>query len=217
MKKCLVSLVPILALTLFLSGCGQEKVIDTDFIRLQNNVKDLQTTQKQKSDDLARLTQKVSDLQTTVDQQKGQIQSLLSSAKEGRQEEIHPVVIRDVKITSDKMDSTGRVFGPFNINVTLYNGTDADISDKIVAVVLMEHHDGASQDPQVTNLVQSFDIKAKESKTITFNNIPIDDPSKRLNVVLKMLESSPAPTTAGIPGKATWVVVPTVIFPPTQS
>jgi soluble cytochrome b562 len=217
MKKLWYSLVPILAFTLFLSGCGQEKVIDTDFIRLQNNVKDLQTTQKQKSDDLARLNQKVSDLQTALDQQKGQLQSLLSSAKEGRLEEIHPVVIRDVKITSDKMDSNGRVFGPFNINVTLYNGTDADVSDKIMAMVLMEHHDGASQDPQIQNLIQSFDIKSKESKTITFTNIPIDNPAKRLNVVLKLLESSPSPTTAGIPGKATWVIVPTVIFPPSQS
>lgn len=211
MKKLVSTVVAFFAVSAILTGCGQEKVIDTDFIRLQNKVKDIENAQKQKDDEMSKVNQKISDMQQTLKQQKDQIAALMN-AKDVKDAGMHPVIIQDVKISSEKMDAQGRVWGPFNLNVTLYNGTDHDISDTISALVLTDSGSDTAEAPKLQNLGSKFEIKAKESKTLTFQNVPIGQPTQRLNVVVKVMESTQS--TEGVPGKATWVAVPTVIFPP---
>ncbi|HJV45527.1 MAG TPA: hypothetical protein VJ824_07355, partial [Bacillota bacterium] len=62
------------------------------------------------------------------------------------------------------------------------------------------------------SLNQKFEIKAKESKTLTFQDVPIGQPTGRMNVIVKLMES--VNSNGGVPGKATWVAIPNVIFPP---
>lgn len=212
LKKGLI-VTAFLAVPLLITGCTQEKVMDTELIRLQNKVKDLETTQKLKEDEYARVSQKVVQLEEQLNQHNEQITKLMDVASV-ENEGVFPVIIQDVKLTSEKMDAHGRIWGGFNLNVTLYNGTDQVITDRISAILIEDHPDKADEPPKVQNIVQSFEIKPKESKLITFTDLPINKPNKRLNVIVKLLEQTKSGTTAGIPGKATWVVVPTVVLPP---
>ncbi|MEW9669105.1 hypothetical protein [Ammoniphilus sp. 3BR4] len=212
LKKGLIA-TAFLAVPLLLTGCAQEKVMDTELIRLQNKVKDLETTQKLKEDEYARVNQKVTQLEEQLNQHNEQISDLMdvASVQNGG---VFPVIIQDVKLTSEKMDAQGRIWGEFDLNVTLYNGTDQLIADRISAILIEDHPDKPGDPPKVQNIVQSFEIKPKESKLITFTNLPINKPSKRLNVIVKLLEQTKSGAAVGVPGKATWVVVPTVVLPP---
>ncbi|RXT08111.1 hypothetical protein [Ammoniphilus sp. CFH 90114] len=213
LKKGLI-VTAFLAAQLLLAGCAQEKVMDTELIRLQNKVKDLETAQKLKEDESAQLTQKIMGLEEQIEKHNGQLATLLEASQAVKNEEIFPVIIQDVKLTSDKMDQHGRIWGGFNLNVTLYNGTDQPIEDSISAIIVEDHPEKLTEPPRVQNMVQKFEIKPKEAKIITFTDIPINEPSKRFNVIVKLLEQTKSGTTSGVPGKATWVVVPTVVFPP---
>ncbi|HJV46591.1 MAG TPA: hypothetical protein VJ824_12825 [Bacillota bacterium] len=212
MKKIVSTVIAFFAISsILLTGCGQEKVIDTDFVRMQNKVKDLENLQKQQTDDQSKMNQKITDIQQTLKQEKDQISALMST-KDVKDAGVHPVIIQDVKISSEKMDSQGRVWGPFNVNVTLYNGTDQDISDSLSTMILSDSPNDTSDSPKVQSLNQKFEIKAKESKTLTFQDVPIGQPTGRMNVIVKLMES--VNSNGGVPGKATWVAIPNVIFPP---
>jgi len=202
---------------LLLSGCSQEKVMDTEFIRLQNNVKDIETALKQKEEESIRFNQKLTSLEETVQRQKEQIAQLISASNDVQSEQKHPVIIQDVKMTSKQMDANGRVWGPFNLNVTLYNGTNHAVSDSISALILTDDPVKPTNPPKMEQVVQKFELGPKQSKIVSFVDIPINHPAKRLNIVVKLLENTRSPDNVGIPGKATWIVVPTVIFPPNNS
>lgn len=204
-----------LAIQLIITGCAQEKVMDTEFIRLQNKVKDLETTLQQKEEQFGQLSQKVVDMENQLNAQKEQLSQWISSGQNAQTEERYPVIIQDVQLTSEKMDSEGRIWGNFNLVVTLYNGTEQPVSDSLSAILVEDHPDAISESPKTQNFVLKFDIKPKESKTITFTGLPINEPSKRLNVVVKLLEQTKSGSNgSGTLGKATWVVVPTVISEP---
>ncbi|MBP1933744.1 hypothetical protein [Ammoniphilus resinae] len=213
MRKIWLGFLTFLVVSTLLVGCGQEKVMDTDFIRLQNKVNDLENHQKQMEEERTLLNQKVTDMEESLNQQKEQLAKMQGPTSENS-EQLHPVVIQDVKLTSEKMDSLGRVWGPFNLNITLYNGTDHDISDYVNALVLKENTQTPTEAPNIKELGQRFEIKAKESKIITFSDIEIGDPSKRFNIVIKLLEQQPETGNIGVPGKVTWTEVPSIVFPP---
>ncbi|WP_134699120.1 hypothetical protein [Ammoniphilus sp. YIM 78166] len=203
-----------LAMQLLITGCAQEKVMDTEFIRLQNKVKDLETAQKQRDDQLADMSQRMSTMETQLTSQADLLGKLAENTKQdaASSEVKFPVVIQDVKLTSEKMDAQGRIWGPFSLSVTLYNGTDRVIMDNLSAIMMEDHPESRSEIPKIQNYVQKFEIKPNESKVITFSNLPVNQPSKRLNVIVKLLEQTRS--EKGTPGKATWVVVPTVISEP---
>lgn len=202
---------------LLLSGCSQEKVMDTEFIRLKNNVNDIQTSLKQREEESIRLNQKLTTLEETVMRQKEQISQLVSASDEVQSEQKHPVIIQDVKLTSEKMDAKGRVWGPYNLNVTLYNGTNHAVTDNLSALILTDDPVKSTNGPKMEQILQKFELGPKESKIVSFVDLPINHPAKRLNIVVKLLENTRSPENEGIPGKATWIVVPTVIFPPNNS
>ena len=214
MKKKGMILTFLLTQLLLVTGCTQEKVMDTEFIRLKNNVKDIEVALKKNEDESIRFNQKLTSLEETVKRQKEEIAQLVSASDKVQSEQRHPVIIQDVKVTSEQMDANGRVWGPYNLNVTLYNGTNHAISDSISALVLIDEAVKGSQAPKVEQKIQKFELGPKESKILSFTDLPINHPAKRLNVVVKLLENTRSPDNEGIIGKATWVVVPTVIFPP---
>lgn len=214
MKKFGFIILTFFLVQILLTGCSQEKVMDTDFIRLQNKVKDLETALKQREEENVRLNQKMMNVEESLKQQNEQITKLIEASQSIQTEKKHPVVIQDVKITSEKMDSLGRIFGPYNLNVTLYNGTDRNIKDSLTALLVADHPTNAGENPQIQQIVQKFELKPKESKIVTFSDLPANDPAKRLNVILKLLENTSVPVEEGVPGQTTWVVIPTIIFPP---
>ncbi len=203
-----------LAVQLLITGCAQEKVMDTEFIRLQNKVKDLETAQKQRDDQLADMSQRMSNMENQLTSQAEQLGKLAENTKQGASSTVEkfPVVIQDVKLTSEKMDAQGRIWGPFSLSVTVYNGTDRPITDNLSAIMMEDHPESRSETPKIQTFVQKFEIKPNESKVITFTNLPVNQPSKRLNVIVKLLEQTRS--EHGTPGKATWVMVPTVISAP---
>lgn len=203
-----------LAVQLFIAGCAQEKVMDTEFIRLQNKVKDLENAQKQKDSQLAEMSQRMSNMESQLTSQAEQLGQLAENTKQDTisAEDKFPVVIQDVKITSEKMDAQGRIWGAFSLSVTLYNGTGRTITDNLSAIMMEDPPESLSEVPKIQNFVQRFEIKPNESKVITFANLPVNQPSKRLNVIVKLLEQTRS--EEGTTGKATWVVVPTVISAP---
>lgn len=216
MKKFSFIIFTFLLVQILLTGCSQEKVMDTDFIRLQNKVKDMETALKQREEENVRFNQKMTDLEQSLKQQNEQITKLIEASQNIQTEKKHPVVIQDVKITSEKMDALGRIFGPYNLNVTIYNGTDRNITDNLTAILATDHPTIAGEDPQIQQIVRKFELKPKESKIVTFADLPVNDPSKRLNIILKLLENTSVPVEEGVSGQTTWVVIPTIIFPPSS-
>lgn len=202
---------------LLLTGCSQEKVMDTEFIRLKNNVKDIETALKQREEDSIRTNQKIITLEETVNRQKEQISQLISASHEVQSEQKHPVIIQDVKLTSEKMDANGRVWGPYNLNVTIYNGTNHSIKDNLSALILTDDPVKSTNTPKMEQIVQNFELGPKQSKIVSFVDLPINHPSKRLNIIVKLLETTRSPDNEGVLGKATWIVVPTIILPPNNS
>lgn len=214
MKKFGFLILTFLLAQILLTGCSQEKVMDTDFIRLQNKVKDLEATLKQREEENVRLNQQMTDVQNSLNQQNEQITKLIEASQNIQTEKKHPVIIQDVKITSEKMDAKSRIFGPYNLNVTLYNATDRNISDSLSTILVGDHPTNAGEAPQIQQIVRKFELKPKESKIVTFTDLPVNDPAKRLNIIVKLLENTSVPDEEGVSGNTTWVVVPTIIFPP---
>ncbi|RKD26812.1 hypothetical protein BEP19_16590 [Ammoniphilus oxalaticus] len=214
MKKLRLVFWTLLVTQLILTGCSQEKVMDTEFIRLKNNVKDIELALKQREDEAVHMSQKLTNLEETVKRQKEEISQLMAASPQAQSQDKHPVIIQDIQVTSEQMDANGRVWGPFDLNITLYNGTDHPIADSVSALIVSEDPLKNSHTPKVEQIVKRFEIGPKESKIVRLEQLPINHPTKRLNVVVKLLENTRAPNNAGVPGKATWVVIPTVIFPP---
>jgi uncharacterized coiled-coil protein SlyX len=218
MKKKWSAFIIVILLGLILSSCGQEKVIDTDFVRLQNKVKDLEATQQQKSDELSALNQSMTEMQKTLSEQNDQLNVLETRIGGGDAEQKHPVVIQDVHITSKNKDASGQIWGPFDLQITLYNASTKMISDKLVITLITDSGSlqGVEDVPVIQNLIQKYEISPKESKLITVSAIPAGNPTHRLNIVVKLLEESSIPLTPenAIAGKVTWTIVPTFIAPP---
>lgn len=216
MSKTRVFFLSLLMLPLWLTGCSQEKVIDTEFVRLKNHVDEIDLALKRREEEAIRLNQKITNLEETVNRQKEQISQLIAASPTASLEK-HPVIIQDVKITSENMDANGRVWGPYDLNITLYNGTNRPVADSVSALILTEDPTGGGKPPNVEQVVKKFKLEPHESKIVSLVDLPVNDPSKRINIIVKLLESAASPDREGVLGKATWTVVPTVIYPPDPS
>jgi hypothetical protein len=188
-----------LIISTLLTGCAQQKVIDTELIRTQNKLKDLEVAFKQRENQMIALEQKIADFGNMLQEQTNRLESVAELRK--KTENKYPVIIEHAVIKPEQPGKT-----PFNIHVTLYNGTDAPIKDNVLVFLIED-----TQNPRAVSFIEAYEILPFQSKEIIFRNLSLADPAKRVNIIVKLLEDYPQ--KKGIEGKITWTIIPPLYTP----